>query len=457
MADVGRHPCYGLFSLALLGLAALLPGSLPAADEIAAPPPAAHSIDVTAKFGQQRVREILAERLPNLNPEGIDRIAQGFDEHLRRSSRLFSENFIAGRMDDGELISRVSVYLHDNPGLVGRVSPAVDSVGTRVRATLAARETSPHTPTERSALAERFVRDLAERSRLAHQNLLAGRMSNEELASRVSVFLEDFHAQSAASTGPDPAQLAAAEMIADQFVRKNFGSPNERATSLVYDCTVTSTDTGKAQALRFMRKSPNKVRIHFVQDTLVTLAMAYDGTTSWMQRPAKPVERLSDSQASTLVETAAFDHPLIGYRERGAQLTLRGGTAEPFELTLVETDGRSVSSTIDPITYQENRQLLVAADGRESEMRLSDYRRIGSTNVPLTQELWRGGARLITSRLENISSEVTLLDALFTAPGPEMVGYMDYMGGLALLQQRAAPVPPATAAAPAPPTASTLP
>jgi hypothetical protein len=231
--------------------------------------------------------------------------------------------------------------------------------------------------------------------------------------------------------------VAAAELVADEFVRQNFGSPNERATTLVYDCVITMADTGKPQTLRFMRKSPDKIRIHFLADDLVTLAMASGGSITWLQKPARPAERLSGEQAATLVETAPFDHPLVGYRDRAAQLTLRGGGVEPFELTVRERDGRAVVSTIDPVTYQETRQLVQTAAGRESELRLRDYRRIGPMNVPCTQELWRGGALVVTTRLERLSTEVTLLDQLFDLPTSEMITYMDYMSGLALLRKQA--------------------
>ena len=447
LGDVGRRPCYAGARLGFLLLSALLPAALPAFAEAPTTPP---PTEVAARYGQQRVRQILAERLPHLPADAIERIAQGFEEHLLRSSRMFSENYAAGRMEEGELISRVSVYLHDNPGLLGRTLRAVDDVGTRVGKALTAREAAPRTPTERTALAERFIRNLAEHSRLAHQNLLAGRMSDEELASRASVFLEDLRAEATTTAGPDPAQVAAAELVADQFVRQNFGSANERATALVYDCVITTSDTARAQTLRIMRKSPDKIRIHFVADGLVTLAMAYDGSTAWMQRPARAAEPIPTGKAALLTDSAPFDHQLVGYRERGATLTLRGGGAEAFELTLHETDGRLITSTIDPVTYQESRQLLQAANGQVSETRLRDYRRVGSVNVPCTQELWRSGVLLSTTRLENVSTETTLLNSLFTTPDSEMVTYMDYMGGLALLRDRAAP----TAATTAPTTAA---
>jgi hypothetical protein len=406
--------------------------------------PAPAPSEIAARYGQQRVRQILAERLPGYSAAVIEQIAGGFEDHLRRSSRVQSENYAEGRMDDSELVSRVSVYLHDNPGMLGRRGPAAEDPAAAVRAALATRETAPRSAGERAALAQRFLANLAERNRLAHQNLLAGRMNADELASRITVFLEDLRTETAAAAAPDPAETAAAELVAEQFLVQNFGAPNERATTLTHASTITDAATGRAQSLQVMRKSPNRVRLHLRSGDLVTLVFAYDGTATWVQRPSRTAEPLDGEHARHLVESADFDHPLVGYKERGARLSVRGGGPVPFELTLREPDGRTIVSTIDPLTYEESRQVVQSTSGQMSELRLRDYRRAGPMNIPCTQELWRDGHLQLTTTIAEPATDAILLDELFARPSDAMVDYMDYMGGLALLQARRPAAPAAS-------------
>jgi len=130
----------------------------------------------------------------------------------------------------------------------------------------------------------------------------------------------------------------------------------------------------------------------------------------------------------------------VGCLERGASARLEVGPgASPERLHIVEKDGTHWVETIDPATEDELSLVQSRPEGSSVETRFRDYRRVGNLNVAHVVEQWVDGKLRSTTRIADVSVDPGLVDRLFTYPEDPNLGYMDYMGGLAVLQSRGKP------------------
>jgi hypothetical protein len=394
---------------------------------------------------RQQLTEMLGKKLPDASPETIDRGARDFLDHLSQTSPLAAEQFANGKMDEDDLGSRVDVFLSDHPELSGRpAAAATDTPRTRVAGLLKSEPGIAQTDEERLVLADQFIDNLGELSGTAHDNLLAGRMSDDELQSRVAVFAADRRAQQA-QIAVDPS-TAAVPAIVDSFEKANFGRVTDRVEAICYKGVIE--EKGVKRELVMFKKRPNKLRIHVVEDGLVIGVIAFDGTTAWRQVPGRGATAIPEAAARLVADSAHFDDPLIGYSERGADVRLESKPGDaPLRLRIRETDGITRIATIDPATFNELSLRTLHSDGRWDEVRFSDFRKVGSLNVAYTQEQWVNGALRSTTRITDVRLDPGLLDRFFAYPTDPNLGFMDFMGGLFALQARekpnAAGVPPA--------------
>jgi hypothetical protein len=390
---------------------------------------------VSTQLQLQRLGQLLRAKLPEAPPETIDRAARDFLDHLRQASPLAAEQFSAGKMDGDDLSSRVDVFLGDHPELSGSQGSAGNrSPRMRVAELLGREPGIAQNDQERLALADRFIERLGELSETAHDNLMSGRMTQDELQSRVTVFASDTRAERS-EIAADPA-TAAVPAIVESFEKANLGPVTGRPDAICFRGVLE--EKGTKRDLVIFKKRPNKLRIHVVEDGLVIGVLGFDGNNSWREVPGKPAVPLAGAAADALSRSAPYDDPLVGYRERGADVRLEGRPGdEPIRLRIVETDGTTRVATIDPITYEETSLRTVRSDGRWFETRFRDYRRVGNLNVAYVQEQWDNGALRSTTRITDVSLDPGLLDRFFAFPSKPDFGFMDFMGGLAVMQIRA--------------------
>jgi hypothetical protein len=337
-------------------------------------------------------------------------------------------------LDDDDLASRIDVYLGEHPELTGRpVSTGVGTLKTRVAELLRNQPGSALTDQERRDIADQFVRSLGDLSETTRDNLISGRISDDELQSRVAVFAADRRVKKPQVVS-DPAE-AAVPAIADAFEKANFGLITERVEAICFRGTLE--EQGAKRDLVIFKKRPDKLRIHVVGDGLVVGVLAFDGSVAWREAIGKPATRITGGAADSLAESARFDDPIVGYAERGASARLEGKPGDsPIRLRIVEKDRTTWIETIDPSTYDELSLVRIGVGGSRVETRFREFRKIGNLNVAFVQEQWAGGRLRSTTRITDVSLDPGLLDRFFEFPASPNLGYMDFMGGLAVLQAR---------------------
>jgi hypothetical protein len=344
---------------------------------------------------------------------------------------MAAEQLAAGRIDDDDLSARIDVFLGDHPELTGAPAPA--STGdprTRVMQALGRDPDLARTDAERQALADRFIVGLGGLSGTARDNLLSKRMAPDELQSRIDVFAADIRAERSKVVS-DPA-VAAVPAIEEAFAKANLGPVPERADSIC--CRGTESDGRVTREFVLFKKRPDYLRIHIIEDGMVAGVLAYDGATAWRQVPGKPPFRIEGPEAESLISTARFDDPLVGYRERGAAARLESAPgASPIRLSIREASGAEVVETIDPITYNELSIGRRDSAGKWDETRFREYRKVGAVSVAGIQEHWFDGALRTTTRIGDARLDTGVLARIFSMPSNPSLDYMDFMGGLEVL------------------------
>ena len=195
-------------------------------------------------------------------------------------------------------------------------------------------------------------------------------------------------------------------------------------------------------------KRPNKLRIHILENGIVIGVLAYDGKTAWTQSPGRPARTATPAQARSIIGSSRFDDAFSGYQDRGAVARLDAKPDEgPLRLSLREKDGTELDAEIDPSSFEEISRRTRLPDGSVEEVRLKDYRRIGPLDFAFTQEHWMGGVLHSTTRVTEVELNPGLLDRFFAIPSSFNLGFMDYMGGLLILQSSAKAGPQAASGA----------
>jgi hypothetical protein len=387
----------------------------------------------------------LRAKIPNASQDEIDRISAQFMDHMQQTSSIAADELAAGKLDSDDLSSRLDVFLEEHPELTGQAAPhPVEDPRTRVADALKAFPDVARSDAERTALADRFIERLAIDSGMARQSLLAGRMSDDELQSRISVFAADVRAERSRAA-VDPA-VAAADPIIESFEKASFGNATDRPDAICYKGQIDGG--GRKRDFVIFEKRPNKLRIHILENGIVIGVLAYDGKTAWTQSPGRPARTATPAQARSIIGSSRFDDAFSGYQDRGAVARLDAKPDKgPLRLSLREKDGTELDAEIDPSSFEEISRRTRLPDGSVEEVRLKDYRRIGPLNFAFTQEHWMGGVLHSTTRVTEVELNPGLLDRFFAIPSSFNLGFMDYMGGLLILQSSAKAGPQAASGA----------
>ena len=398
---------------------------------------------------------MLRARLPDESRDTVDREAESFIEHLRQTSTMAVERYENGTMEDDELQSRLDVFVADDradkaqdapPPSAAPAPPVVDTAASdQVQLQEVSKVLQGRLPKDKERAIDLAARDflahLRHTSPLAAERFGEGHMDDDDLAARIEVYLGDHPELSGKAVKPqvavDPAAAAVSAFV-DAFEKANFGLLTERAQAICFRGSLE--EGGVKRDLVIFKKRPNKLRIHVVEGGLVIGVIAFDGRDVWRQAMGRPATHVSGITAEEFAKSARFDDPIVGCLERGASARLEVGPgASPERLHIVEKDGTHWVETIDPATEDELSLVQSRPEGSSVETRFRDYRRVGNLNVAHVVEQWVDGKLRSTTRIADVSVDPGLVDRLFTYPEDPNLGYMDYMGGLAVLQSRGKP------------------
>jgi hypothetical protein len=283
------------------------------------------------------------------------------------------------------------------------------------------------------ALSDQFIAHLGEVSGTARSELLSGKMSDDDLKSRVGVFLDGLRAEAQRSS-VDPS-LAAAGPVVDAYLKANFGGTTAQMSSICFRGTV---EDGKAKVeFVIFKMRPRLLRIHIVRGDIVAGVMGFDGNSAWIQKPGRLPVDAAGAEAAEIARASRFDDPLIGFRDRGAEVRLLGRKdGEPYSLGIRESDGSELVVVLDPATYEQTSIRSRRPDGKWNESKFNDYRLIGSTKVAFTREDMEDGVLHSTTHYSDVRLDPGLVEKFFERPKVLAFDFMDFMGGLAVLEAR---------------------
>jgi len=396
-----------------------------------------HPAATSVQLQQQGLKQLFQEKIKDTEPNAAERARSEFLEYLKRNSPIASEKLLNGKMEDDELNSRVDVFLRDRLAQSVGFATLERSEPRNQVAELLRRDTEiATTDTERLALADRFLERLGQRSSTARNELLRGKMSSDELQSRVSVFIADLRAE--ASAAPLDPNAVAVKALVDSYLKANFA---ELSNDISYKAEIEAS--GLKREFSIFKKRPGKVRLHIVQDGLVVGILGYDGITAWRQEPGRSGVPAAGAEATMLKQVARFDDVLVGYGERGTVVKLEEKSEKgPIQLHITESDGTEMVAMIDPVTFSESSLRTRQPDGKWNELRFSDYRKVGGMNLAFVQEEWSEGKLRSTTKISAAQLDSGLIDQFFIQPVSPVLSYMDYMGGLAAIKAQQSQRPP---------------
>jgi len=386
--------------------------------------------DASAPTERARLAQLFQSKLSGQPPGTAERATDAFLDRLRANSPIVAEKLAQGRLDRGELESRVDHFLQTHPELAGRPSvPEKVDEQARVREILQQEGGSDGNSIAQQALTDRFLRRLAESSPTAREALRSGRMTTDELQSRLGVFVSDVNAPKAEATS------AATPTFVDAFVAANYGRPDERAQAVIYKGTIE--EGGRKKEFIAFKKSPAKLRIHIVEEGFVVGIFCTDGKVAWSQSSGESGARLLTGEtADALAGDARFDDPLVNYRERGTVVQLEAQPeGSPLRVRLREADGTEIVSTVDPVTFNELSRSRRRPDGRREETRFGHFQKTGVLNVAREQEQWEEGRPHSITRIKEVRVDPGLLEDFFARPGLQSFDFMDYMNAAALARK----------------------
>jgi hypothetical protein len=173
-------------------------------------------------------------------------------------------------------------------------------------------------------------------------------------------------------------------------------------------------------------KRPNKVRLEFRFQGM-TGVQAFDGEAAWALLPFRgrdAAERLPEAESSAVRQQADFDGPLVGWREKGLELTVVGQEvldgAPHWRLRVAFPDGSAKDLWLDGERCLERKsesRRRVAGRTLVFESLVSDYRDVGGLLLPHAFENGPKGApdrQRLT--ITNIELDPEIDDARFALP-----------------------------------------
>jgi len=229
--------------------------------------------------------------------------------------------------------------------------------------------------------------------------------------------------------------LAAQDMSLDEVLAKHYEAiGGTEAWENVGSARMTGTmnmGPGGEAGFTMTFKRPNRARLEFMIQGM-TGVQAYDGETAWMHLPflgQSDPEIMADDQAKGMIEQADLEGPLVGWKEKGHQLSLVGledveGT-EAYRIDIELANGDTRRFFLDSeyfVTIRQEGATMQMGSPVEFEVILSDYKEVDGLMLPHSIDNRQKGAP--SGQVITVSEVLINLDVdegIFTMPAPTPV------------------------------------
>jgi hypothetical protein len=173
-------------------------------------------------------------------------------------------------------------------------------------------------------------------------------------------------------------------------------------------------------------KRPNKVRLEFRFQGM-TGVQAFDGEAAWAVLPFRggdAAERLPEAESAAVRQQADFDGPLVGWREKGLELSVVGQElvdgAPHWKLRIAFPDGAVKDVWLDGERCLERRSESRRRVGGRTvvfESLVSDYREVDGLLLPHAFDNGpKGAAERQRLTIDTIELNPEIDDARFALP-----------------------------------------
>jgi outer membrane lipoprotein-sorting protein len=175
-----------------------------------------------------------------------------------------------------------------------------------------------------------------------------------------------------------------------------------------------------------INKRPDKVREEYALQGM-SIIQSYDGSNGWQIDPTqgkKTAEPLGEEDLRGLLDDAAFDGTLIGYKERGATVELLGKEdvdgSPAYKLRVKEKNGDVKTVYLDEDAMLEIKveiKRMIRGAERESEVSIGDYKATDGVMLAHSLESKPKGAQQGQKlTIERVEDNPKIDDAFFVEP-----------------------------------------
>jgi outer membrane lipoprotein-sorting protein len=175
-----------------------------------------------------------------------------------------------------------------------------------------------------------------------------------------------------------------------------------------------------------INKRPDMVREEYALQGM-SIIQAYDGKNGWQIDPTqgkRTPEALGEEDLRGLLEDAAFDGTLIGYKDRGATVELLGKEdvdgSPAYKLRVKEKNGDVKNVYLDEDAMLEIKmeiKRMIRGAEREYEVSIGDYKATDGVMLAHSLESKPKGTQQVQKlSIEKVEDNAKIDDALFVEP-----------------------------------------
>jgi outer membrane lipoprotein-sorting protein len=222
-----------------------------------------------------------------------------------------------------------------------------------------------------------------------------------------------------AGTGRSAPQLTVDEVIAKNIEAKG-GLAKLKAVTTIKQTSMQTMQGQSINTTTFMKR-PNLTRTELSVNGRLVIN-AYDGNIAWIINPlagsTQPV-LVSGPQADMIRDQAAFDGPLVDYKEQGYTVTVEGsetmGDRNVVHLKLTSRKRQISHMYLDASTWLEAK-LTSEADQFKLDQEFSDYRAVDGVMWAFQVRALVNGALQSEIKVQRVEFNTVMDDAMFRLP-----------------------------------------
>lgn len=216
--------------------------------------------------------------------------------------------------------------------------------------------------------------------------------------------------------------------VLGHYYERNFSGADHWATvqSIRFD-GVLEMPSGQSAAFSAYKKRPDYTKVVLFNGETPQLMMGFDGSDAWQFAPGlddAPID-MPEADARTFIRDATTGGHLLYPSLPGKTIQLEGivmfGQIRCYRLNITLSDGQTIISDIDGITYAEHRQYLVNLTTGEQELiTFSDFRMVDGIRIPFESVTTVEGEIVRTLRITRALVNLGVTPWMFKRPQPEI-------------------------------------